>query len=165
MLRAPSAQLWQLNGTRVHQLLSLKKAQFSIYLLAQINNKENGIWLEGSIFLIPQQPHLPDGNVDAWIAQLEKTLNSWIIKQMSNWQLPFMFSDKKFCLGELWINPVNSNSYHGTVWSLNCTSYTLFPACPAATQAWLQPKAATTCPKLLEKKWRWGDKSPHSPIV
>lgn len=43
----------------------LKKAQFSIYLLAQINNKENGIWLEGSIFLIPERPHLPDGNVDA----------------------------------------------------------------------------------------------------
>lgn len=27
-------------------------------------------------------------------------LNSWIIKQMSNWQLPFMFSDKNFA----WVN-------------------------------------------------------------
>lgn len=58
---------------------------------------------------------------------------------------------------------MNFNSYHGTVWSLNCTIYSLFPACPAATQAWLQPKTASTCPNLLEKKWRWGDNSPDSP--
>lgn len=44
-------------------------------LLAQINNTENSIWLEGSIFLIPEEKLL-DGNFDECIslhAQLKKT--------------------------------------------------------------------------------------------
>lgn len=53
------------------------KPQLPIYLLAQTANMENGIWLESSAFLIPEEKLYPsDGNFDECIslcAQIQKT--------------------------------------------------------------------------------------------